>query len=149
MMFPMAKKIVWIILGVAVLAILAGGAMIARRQKEKVTPFTRSSRQIIPSSRSSAEAAGMGLGNGACRGVGSDAGPIKYELVAGSYQTPNGQDWDRQSFVRGLTVKPLNQVYGTVLVEMTGLRSLKFEAFPDKTADQVAGFTSAAVAYSR
>jgi len=41
------------------------------------------------------------------------------------------------------------RVRGTVLLQMTGARTMKMEAFPDKKAADVTGFTSAAVSYNR
>jgi hypothetical protein len=42
-----------------------------------------------------------------------------------------------------------DHVYGTVLLQMTGPRTLKLETFPDKNASEVSGFTGAAWTYGR
>lgn len=78
-----------------------------------------------------------------------DTGLVKYELVVGSYVTPEGKPWDLQSFVKGLKVQESSQVQGVALVQMTDGRTLKFEAFPGKTASQVSGFDDNAKIYTR
>lgn len=49
----------------------------------------------------------------------------------------------------GITVTNREQVLGTVLVQMTGARSLKLELFPGSTAAQVTGFGENAWNYER
>lgn len=75
---------------------------------------------------------------------------VKYELVQKSYVKPSGEFWDSMSLV--LDVKASsgnNPVMGTVLLQMTSKRTLKFEAFPGKTAGQVSAFDSNAKIYTR
>jgi hypothetical protein len=81
--------------------------------------------------------------------IGQSDGIVKYELVQKSYYLPNGQAWDNSSFATGIKARGSSQVMGTVLVQLTGKRLLKFEAFPGKTAGQVNGFDSSAVMYDR
>ncbi len=81
--------------------------------------------------------------------IGQSSGLTKYELVDKSYVLPNGQPWDNSSFATGIRAKGSSQVQATVLVQLVGQRSLKFEVFPGKTASQVGSFDDQAVMYDR
>lgn len=75
---------------------------------------------------------------------------IKYELVQiDHYRTSTGQSWDRMRPYGDIKGKPGSSVQGIALAQMVGSRTLKFEAFPGKTAAQVLGFTSSAITYER
>ncbi len=74
---------------------------------------------------------------------------IKYELVGYDHVTQSGVPWDRISLVKGLKAVSRENVEGIALVQMIADRSIKFEAFPGKTASQVNGFTSSAKIYER
>lgn len=77
-------------------------------------------------------------------------GLVKLELVSSSYILPNGQAWDRMHPAKGIKGTTQDQyVKGVALVQMTGNRKLKFQAFPGKTAAQVSGFTADAIIYER
>lgn len=81
------------------------------------------------------------------------SGPQRWELV----QTMHRDDvTGRTGFHDGgiepghpVTATHGEEVFGTVILEMTGPRTLKLEAFPGKSAAQVEGFTSAAWTYER
>ncbi len=80
--------------------------------------------------------------------IGVETGLIKYELVG--YDFYNGEEfWDRVSLVKGLEVRNGNRVQGVVLFQLIEDRKLKVEIFPDKTADEVSGFTENASIYVR
>ncbi len=80
--------------------------------------------------------------------VGISTGPVKYELVGWDYFNDN-KKWDRKSLVKGLKIENNDKVEGTLLVQLIEKRKLKVEAFPEKTASQVNGFTSNAKIYER
>lgn len=74
----------------------------------------------------------------------------KYELVQiDHYRTSSGQSWDRMRPYTDLKGRPGTYVKGTVLVQLTATRKLKFEAFPGKTAGQVTNFSDKASIYER
>lgn len=80
----------------------------------------------------------------------SEGSAVTYELVQiDHYRTSTNQSWDRNRPYNDLKGKPGSHVKGTALVQLVGQRKLKFEAFPDKTAAQVSGFTSSAITYER
>jgi hypothetical protein len=82
--------------------------------------------------------------------VGQSNGPVKYELLQKQYVLPSGQRWDNMTFATGLKAAPINsQVTGTIVAQVTGAQTLKFEAFPGKSADQVLGFDASAKIYNR
>ena len=84
--------------------------------------------------------------------VGVSTGPVKYELVQKNYVLPNGQSWDNSELQLGVKVMPPpanDQIIATIMAQVTATRSLKFEAFPGKTAAQVTGFDAGAKTYSR
>ena len=80
--------------------------------------------------------------------VSVDTGLIKYELVG--YRLYDGdKEWDFRKFVKGLKMKNSDYVAGTALLQMLEDRKLKVEVFPDKTANEVTGFTVDAGIYVR
>ncbi|MSQ32057.1 MAG: hypothetical protein EXR59_02315 [Dehalococcoidia bacterium] len=86
--------------------------------------------------------------------VSVDKGMVKYELVMTDYLvTSTGQKWDRQHYVNGLTFVDIDNVpsavKGVLAVQLIESRKLKVETFLGKTADQVTGFTAAAIIYER
>lgn len=82
--------------------------------------------------------------------VSQQSGLVKYELVQLNYLKAGGSFWDRTSFTKPIKADNSNSVVGTVLVQLIdGGNKLRFEAFPNKTAGQVPGFTSAAKTYER
>ena len=77
-------------------------------------------------------------------------GLVKYELVNWMYvDAATGKQWDYKAPIDTFRVTTFGDVLGTVLVQLTGDRKLKFEAFPGKRANEVQCFTSAAVTYER
>ncbi len=83
------------------------------------------------------------------RTVSAATGPVRYELVQWSYYRADGSPWDRFSYTSGPTARNGSQVFGTLLAQLVGPRTLKMEAFPGKTSADVAGFTAAARLYER
>ncbi len=82
--------------------------------------------------------------------VSQETGLVKYELVQLNYLKADGSFWNRTSFARPVKADNSGQVMGVVLVQLVeGGNKLKFQAFPNKTAAQVSGFTSAAKTYER
>jgi len=82
--------------------------------------------------------------------VGQSNGLVRYELLQKQYVLPSGQVWDNASLTNGLKAVPSNdQVTGTILAQLTGARTLKFEVFPSKTITQVSGFDRNAKIYTR
>lgn len=80
----------------------------------------------------------------------SKGGVVAYELVQiDHYRTSTGQSWDRTRPYNDLKGRPGDRVQGTVLAQMIGPRTLKFQAFPGKTAAQIPGFTGSAITYER
>lgn len=81
--------------------------------------------------------------------VSVNTGLIKYELV--SYRLYDGdKEWDFKNLVKGLKIKNYDgQVSGVALLQMLEDRKLKVEVFPDKTANEVSGFTDYAKIYER
>jgi hypothetical protein len=77
-------------------------------------------------------------------------GLVKYELgQLIDYNADTGEVWNGQSYVPHLRVRAGTPPVGTVLIQMVAARQLRVEAFPGQTADQVAGFDSAAQIYER
>ena len=78
------------------------------------------------------------------------SGLVKYEL--GQIQPYSGTTsiaWDAKSYLPHMRVRAAGSVVGTVLMQMVGMRSLKMEIFPGKSAGQVNGFDSGALMYER
>lgn len=77
-------------------------------------------------------------------------GLIKYELgQIEYYSATTGQSWNHQAYLPHIRARAKSQVQGTVLMQMTGKRTLKVEIFPGKTAAQVSSFDSSALVYER
>lgn len=82
--------------------------------------------------------------------IGVDSSLIKYELVSGGYVNGDtGQPWMFDHSIAKPQFKNNGPVQGTVLLQLTAPDQLKLELFPDKTASQVTGFSSAAQIYAR
>jgi hypothetical protein len=82
--------------------------------------------------------------------VSPSTGLVKYQLgQIERYSGSTGQLWTGQSYTPHIRTRAGSQVMGTVLMQMTGPRSLKMEIFPGKTANQISGFTSNAKTYER
>ncbi len=93
------------------------------------------------------------------RTVSVETGLVKYELTQSEYYARN--DPTRRGLGAGggntggirpgddIASRNQDQVFGVVLVQMTGTRTLKCEAFSGKTAAEVDGFTAAAKTYER
>lgn len=72
--------------------------------------------------------------------IGAEAGVVKYEMVKFIVPSPSPT---------GGKPAPSNTVLGTVLFQVLDGDKMKMEAFPNKTAAQVVGFTAAAKVYTR
>ena len=82
--------------------------------------------------------------------INQTSGLVRYELVQRKYITPTGETWNNMSLIKGpKAVNTSNAVIGTVLLQMTGPRTLKVEVFPGKTAGQVSAFGAQAKTYER
>lgn len=81
--------------------------------------------------------------------ISQSSGVVKFELVQRDYIAPDGSRWGQTTFVPNPQANNTGQVMGTSLIQLTGQRTLKFEAFPGKTAAQVSGFDSNAKMYVR
>ena len=82
--------------------------------------------------------------------VSAESGMIRYELVqAGYINGDTGGQWELAPPVANPRLQPLSTVKGTVLIQMTDDSSLKLELFPEKTAEQVTGFSNEARIYKR
>jgi hypothetical protein len=76
--------------------------------------------------------------------------PVKYELIARNYETPEGAPWNgRSGLVKGLKVSQRGAVVGTIAFEIEDGEKLRLETFPGKTAAQVTVLTPAAQIYER
>lgn len=74
----------------------------------------------------------------------------KYELVQKVYELPDGTFWNINYFATGAKATAgRGSVTATIAAQLTDKRTLKFEVFPGKTADQVPGFDSTAKTYTR
>ena len=83
--------------------------------------------------------------------VRSASGLVVYELVEKGYADSSGNPWNffEKGTVKGLRVDRRDEIQGVVLVQLMENRKIKFEAFPEKTASQVNGFTENAKIYER
>ena len=81
--------------------------------------------------------------------VGVSTGLVKYQLAIRSYILPSGLRWDQAEFAAGVKAVAQGPAQATVLAQLTGTRTLKFEAFPGKTPAQVTGFDSHVTTYTR
>jgi hypothetical protein len=81
--------------------------------------------------------------------VSSATGLVKYTLARFEQQV-NGQQWNGMSRPAGdIHVVPLAGGQGCFLVQMTGGREIRAEAFPGAACATVSGFTAASVTYVR
>jgi hypothetical protein len=81
--------------------------------------------------------------------VDQSTGLVKYELgQIEHYSADTGEPWDNSSYLPHIKTKA-GSVVGTVLMQVTGQRTLKMEIFPGQTAAQVSGFDSSALTYVR
>ena len=77
-------------------------------------------------------------------------GLVKYTLVQFHDYLANNTSWDSMSFpVSALHLHRYSDVQGCFLMQMTGTRLLKAEAFKGKTCSSVSGFDANAVMYER
>ena len=82
--------------------------------------------------------------------IGQSDGLVKIELVMRDWLTPSGTRWDNTSYVKSpIADNGGSQIVGTAVAQLTDQRTLKFEVFRGKTADQVGGFDGAAKIYTR
>ena len=82
--------------------------------------------------------------------VDQSTGVVKYELgQIQTYSATTGQVWGGQQYLSHIRARASGPVAGTILVQLTGMRELKMETFPNKTAAQVSGFDAGALAYER
>jgi hypothetical protein len=82
--------------------------------------------------------------------VGPATGLIKYQLAQIERYSPDtGLAWDTVTYVPHLRTRAAGTVEGTVLMELTGPRTLKMESFPGEAAAQISGFDSHALVYER
>jgi len=82
--------------------------------------------------------------------VDQSSGLVKFELVSRNYLAPDGSEWTQSTFIKAPKADTSKtQTVATVLVQLTGKRTLKFEVFRGKTASQVTGFDSLAKTYTR
>jgi hypothetical protein len=82
--------------------------------------------------------------------INAGSGIVKYELGQVSYVDSNGRFINFSTdFVKDAKISNPNQIQGTILLQLTEKHKLKVELFPNKTAKQVAGFSSAAKIYVR
>lgn len=78
-------------------------------------------------------------------------GLVTYELQHTEYyDAKTGKLWRREKEqATAPAARAFGPVQGTVLVQLTGPRTLKLEIFPGKTRDEISAFTSAARTYVR
>lgn len=81
--------------------------------------------------------------------VTSDTGVVKYSLTQLNYKTPGGSYWDRSSLVTPITFEAGHDPQGCTLVQLTNMRALKLESFPNQSCNSVSGFTDNAKLYER
>ncbi len=82
--------------------------------------------------------------------VDPSTGLVKYELGAiERYSATTGELWSGRAYLPHIRTRAKGPAQGTVLMQMTGPRTLKMEAFPGQTAAQISGFDSAALTYTR
>lgn len=76
-------------------------------------------------------------------------GVVKIEVTNLGYLLADGSPWTSGRFVKGMKAGNNAPVVGTVLLQVLPGEKLKVEQFPNKTAAQIANFTSTAVTYER
>jgi hypothetical protein len=82
--------------------------------------------------------------------INRQSGPVKLGLLRYNYSLADGKPWsDRSTHARGMKLMQTEELKGTALVEVLDGEKLKVELFPGKSANQVTGFTSAAMMYDR
>lgn len=81
--------------------------------------------------------------------VGISSSLVKYDLTGWSYLASSGAYWDRMSAVKGLKLKSNGQIEGCLLAQLTGTRTLKAEAFPNKNCTTLNGFGASSKIYER
>lgn len=81
--------------------------------------------------------------------ISTESGLVKYELVQINYLKADGSFWNRTTFTKGVQMQGTQYVQGTVLVQLTENRKLRFEAFPGRSTSQVSGFSANAKVYTR
>lgn len=80
----------------------------------------------------------------------SEGEVVKYELVQlDYYRSSTNQSWDRMQPHDDIKGRPGQEVRGTILVQLTDQRKLRFQVFPGKTAGQVSGFDDNSIFYER
>ena len=78
-----------------------------------------------------------------------ESGIVKYELSKYWYVLDNGSWWDEESLVKDPNAKLKETIDAVVLFQLTDDRTLKVEAFPNKTAEEVDDFTDGILIYER
>lgn len=83
--------------------------------------------------------------------VGVETGLVKYELRQSElYNADTNQQWlSNEAPIANPKARLIGDVQGTVLLQLTEPRKLKVEAFPNKSASEVAGFTTNTKNYER
>jgi len=81
--------------------------------------------------------------------VSVETGVVKYELYKYWYVDEQGSWWDEESLVKNLVAKNRDSIEGVGMFQLIDDRTLKVEAFPNKTADEVDGFTDNYRIYER
>lgn len=82
--------------------------------------------------------------------VGQEYGLVKYQLSQiETYSAVTGQMWDGTTYLPHIRARAGARLDGTVLMQLVGMRSLKMEIFPGKSAAQVSGFDANALTYER
>jgi hypothetical protein len=81
--------------------------------------------------------------------IGVSATPTKFELVQLNLTDSTGKPWDGVSVIKNLKATSLNQVRGTILLQLVEDGKLRMETFPDKKGSEVAGFTDSAKIFVR
>lgn len=77
-------------------------------------------------------------------------GPVKYELLYWDYYDGDtGRKWDYRAILENFQARPFGEVHGTALFELIADRRLRVEIFPGRRAQDVRGFSPAAVIYER
>jgi hypothetical protein len=75
-------------------------------------------------------------------------GLVFYDLVDFEY-IKNDTVWNRTSLVKGLKVRESDFVRGVILLQLIEDRKLKVELFPNKSSEEIKGFTDNTVIYIR
>lgn len=78
----------------------------------------------------------------------ASSGVVKYELANYEHLDETGALWQGKSVPKSITLNTNGSTKATALVQMIGKRELKVQVFVGKPANQVSGFTDAAI-YTR